>query len=240
MTDMAADAEPAEISDEALRAAIRARPNLVLDDLELMRDLIRTRRPTGRNVRDLYGVLLTQLETQLEDLTGAHEQVIDAAYANMMSMAQTRHAALRILEAQSLEELAQIVTREAPAMLDLDVARLCIEGPADALPRTVIPLAPGLVDAYCGAEEFAGTDDAAVMRRVSADSELIFGDSARIVESEGLTPLDFGADLPRGLLAFGADDPEAFRPDHGADNLAFLGRVVERIGVPLLKSALSG
>ncbi len=230
------DADLAEIPDDALRAALRARPNLVLDDLELMRDLIKTRRPSGRNVRDLYGVLLTQLETQLEDLTGAHEQVIDAAYANMMSMAQTRHAALRILEAQSLEELAQIIMRESPAMLDLDVARLCIEGPADKLPRSVTPLAPGLVDAYCGSDEFA--EGAAVMRRVSADGELIFGDSARIVESEGLAPLDFGADLPRGLLAFGADDRDAFRPDHGADNLAFLGKVVERIARPWLKAAV--
>jgi len=226
----------AGIPDEALRAALRARPNLILDDLELMRDLIRTRRPTGRNVRDLYGVLLTQLETQLEDLTGAHEQVIDAAYANMMSMAQTRNAALRILEAQSLEELAQIVMRETPAMLDLDVARLCIEGPAEKLPRSVTPLARGLIGAYCGVDEFSGGADAAVMRRVSADAELIFGDSARIVESEGLAPLDFGADLPRGLLAFGADDRDAFRPDHGADNLAFLGKVVERLARPWLKA----
>jgi len=230
------EAALADIPDDELRAALRARPNLILDDLELMRDLIRTRRPTGRNVRDLYGVLLTQLETQLEDLTGAHEQVIDAAYANMMSMAQTRHAALRILEAQSLEELAQIVMRETPAMLDLDVARLCVEGPADKLPRSVTPLARGLVNAYCAVDEFARGEDASVMRRVSPEAELIFGDSARIVESEGLAPLDFGADLPRGLLAFGADDRDAFRPDHGADNLAFLGKVVERIARPWLKA----
>ncbi len=237
MTDVAEVAVP-DISDDELRAALRARPNVLLNDLELMRDVIREHRPTGRNVRDLYGVLLTQLETQLEDLTGAHEQVIDAAYANMMSMAQTRHAALRILEALSLEDLAQIVTRESPSMLDLDVARLCIEGPADSLPRSVIPLAPGVVEAYCGDGGLPELDDAAVMRRVSADAELIFGDSARIVESEGLAPLDFGADLPRGLLAFGADDPDAFRPDHGADNLAFIGRVVERIARPWLKAAV--
>ena len=156
----------------------------------------------------------------------------------MMSMAQTRHSALRILEAASLEELAQIIVREAPAMLDLDVARLCIEAPAEKLPRSVTPLPRRLVNAYCGVDDFADAGESAVMRRVSADSELIFGDAARIVESEGLAPLDFGADLPRGLLAFGADDPDAFRPDHGADNLAFLGKVVERIARPWLKAAV--
>jgi len=57
----------------------------------------------------------------------------------------------------------------------------------------------------------------------------LFGLAAEHVGSVALVRLSIGEPARTGVLAFGAESPDAFSPDMGHELIDFVARVVERI-----------
>lgn len=237
MSAPAPDPAPATIDPAALRAAILTRPELVLDDLAVMRALIEADPQSGRKVTDLRGVLVHRLETRLSQLEQTHRSVIAAAYENLAGAAQIHRVVLMLLEQDSLAGFLRALLVAAPQVLAVDAARLCLETGEEApapsgdldpgLGARVVTMPPGAIDAYLALGQ-TGSRDGVWLRPAPEEAELVYGDEARYAQSEALVELDLGAPGHRGLLAFGAEDPRRFAPDHGTDLVAFLGGVVAR------------
>lgn len=225
-----------EETARALRAGILADPALVLEDRNVMQALIdAASAPGGRKVVDLRGALVSRLEQRLNRLETTHRSVIAAAYDNIAGTSQIHKAALALLDQTRFVDVLRVLTLEIPDMVAVDCARICIEtdeaapGPLHgldpALSETVVIVPPGGVDAYFA---LSGAGARAVrLREATREADAIFGDAGSWVKSEALVRLDLGEGR-RGLLAFGAEDPHRFAPEHGDDLLTFFGGVVER------------
>jgi hypothetical protein len=227
----------AAIAPEALRAAILGRPEIVLDDLAVVRALVEALPPAGRQVTDLRGVLVQRLETRLSQLEKTHRSVIAAAYENLAGSAQVHRVTLLLLEQTSLTGFLRALLVAAPQILAVDVARLCLEtgeeapGPVgdldEGLGARIVAMPPGAIAAYIALDE-TPERDGIWLRAAPPEAELVYGDEARLAGSEALIDLDLGLPGHRGLLAFGAEDMRRFSPEHGTDLVSFLGGVVAR------------
>lgn len=226
-----AAAEP-QSDDDALKARILADPGFVLNDPEMMRALLGAHDGATRQIVDLRSVLIERLERRLGRLREAHRDVVDAAWSSVAGAEQAQLAVLAMLDADSLQRFIEVLVVRLPRMLQVDVARLCLEG-ADARgavgPRAERALA--VVEAGAVERRLPWRASGATVRfRGSAevDPELFGGDAARL-RSEALIALNLGEDHGPGLLALGAVDPDRFGERHDADSLMFLGAVISRL-----------
>jgi uncharacterized protein len=223
---------------QGLREQILADPDLILEDHELMRALLRADRSAqGRNVVDLRGVLVDRLAERLDRLEDTHREVLAAAYDNVAGMNQVHRACLALLEPADFEGFLAVLTREVPPILAVQVIRLGLEaptaspgaglGPEGRFRDVVVALPEGGATAYVTQGRGLGARQV-TLRQLRAASPDIYGDAAGAVRSEALIRLGLGEGRPGALLAFGSTDPDRFHPDQGTDLLGFFGGVVER------------
>jgi uncharacterized protein YigA (DUF484 family) len=233
---MTSEARPLTAEEAAvLRDCILADPAVVLDDGAVMEALIAAGDGGKRNVVDLRGALVSRLEARLEQLSRTHRSVIAAAYENLAGTAQVHRASLRLLDETDFAGFAKALLIETPQIVAVDAARLVLEAETDpppeaaGLPRAlamrIVALPQGGVAGYVALDE-APEREGVWLRACPPEAELIWGDEAAAIKSEALVALDLGD--RRALLAFGAEDPGRFSPEHGTDLVAFLGGVASR------------
>lgn len=219
---------------ELVRSLILAQPDLVLGDDMVMRALVGDAAPGGRVV-DLRDRLVARLDARLNRLVQANRSVIAAAYENVAGTNQLHRAVLALIEPLDLNEFLRRLTREVPRIVGVEESRLCLEadvaetqtalGLGDGLGGRVLALPPGTIDEYLSLDGDTGPAPV-TLRPCGEEAELLFGEGTR-VRSEALMRLDIAGG--RGLLAFGAHDPDRFGPDQGVDLLTFFGGAVERL-----------
>lgn len=221
---------PTERGATDWRDRILSQPDLVLEDPDVMRALIRAgdeRR--GGNVIDLRGAAMERLETKLDALEDTHRHVIAAAYENVAGTAQVHRAILSLLDPPSFPALLEALEGPVRDTLRLDSLRLVLETAEDdqdpALERfdeVLCTVPAGFIADYAGR-------GGPVILRASGNAETIWGDRTRWVRSEALMLLDLGPGRLPGMLALGSTDTDQFRPGHGTDLLAFFTGVFERV-----------
>jgi uncharacterized protein len=222
-----------------LKAHIRAQPELILDDAELMRALLKAeRRAAGRNVVDLRAVLVERLEERLGKLEDTHREVLAAAYENVAGTNQIHRACLAVLDAEDFAAFLRVMTDDLARTLAVSVVRLGLEAPAAApgaglgpegpMHDVVLALPEGGVDAYITQGRGLGARRV-TLRQLAKASPDLYGRHAEAVRSEALLRLDLGAGRHRALLAFGAAQPDRFHADQGVDLLTFFTGVFERV-----------
>jgi len=234
-TDAAAPAISLDTEErELIRSLILADPELVLSDDMVMRALLGATAQGARNIVDLRDKLVERMERRLDKLVHTNRSVIAAAYENVAGTQQAHRAILTLLDAPDLGEFLRRLTRDVPAMVGVEEARLCLE--ADVEDISPAALAEGLGDRvllmpYAAIGEYLMLEgDTApgvvTLRPCGEEAEIIFGEMKR-VRSEALLKFDLGGST--GMLAFGSRDPDRFGPDQGTDLLTFFGGVVERL-----------
>lgn len=221
----------------AVRAAILADPGIVLDDMELMRAIVRAEGAgLGRKVVDLRGVLVERLEDRLDRLEDTHREVLAAAYDNVAGTAQVHRACLALLEAEDFAAFLAVLDREVPHILGVDLVRIGLEAPAavpgtglgpGALAPVVVALPEGGAQTYATAGR-GGAPRKVVLRGLARASATVYGERAGAIRSEAAILLDLGPRTLPGVLALGAVEAERFDPEMGTDLLAFLAGVFER------------
>ncbi len=223
----------ADETTAALRARVLDEPGLILDDGEVMQALIEADGGAGRNVVDLRGALVKRLETRLERLERTHRSVIAAAYETLASASQVQRVTLLLLEQPDRDAMLRALLHDAPSILALDAARLCVEPADEATPAPAIAGEGVVVMPAGGIAAYLALGDTPErrgvwLRRAPEEAELVYGEEAGVAGSEALIALDLRPPA-RGLLAFASADPKRFSPEQGADLAQFLGGVVERL-----------
>ncbi len=114
--------------DDALREAIIQRPDVILDDHDLMQALIAANeRSMGSNIVDLRGIAMDRLEHRLGRLEDTHRSVIAAAYENLAGTNQVHRAVLRLLDPESFELFLRNLGQDVAEILRVDSVRLVLE-----------------------------------------------------------------------------------------------------------------
>ncbi|SHG70001.1 DUF484 family protein [Marivita hallyeonensis] len=221
--------------DDTLRETIMTRPDMILEDQDLMRALIAANeRAMGGNIVDLRGIAMDRLEARLDRLEDTHRSVIAAAYENLAGTNQVHRAILRLMDPVEFEPFLKDLGGDVAEILRVDVIKLVLESvqndedPAIKRLGSVLSVAaPGFIDQYLT----AGRDVPArqvTLRQIERGQPEIYGDKADWVRSEACLKLDFGPGRLPGLLVMGAEDPHQFTPQQGTDLLTFFTGVFER------------
>ncbi|MBV7394815.1 DUF484 family protein [Mameliella sediminis] len=221
--------------EESIRDSIISRPDIILDDKDLMQALIAANeRAMGGNIIDLRGIAMERLEARLDRLEDTHRSVIAAAYENLAGTNQIHRAVLRMLDPVDFETFLHDLGGEVAQILRVDYIRLVLETAQEEDDPVVNRLGdvlsvaePGFVESYVGQGREAPLRPV-VLRQLQQGNEAIFGERADYIRSEACLRLDFGAGRLPGLLLMGSEDPHQFTPQQGTDLLAFFGGVFER------------
>lgn len=221
--------------DDALREAIIQRPDVILDDQDLMHALISANeRAMGGNIVDLRGIAMERLETRFDRLEDTHRSVIAAAYENLAGTNQVHRAVLRLMDPTEFEPFLKDLGGEVAEILRVDAIKLVLESLQNDNDPTIQRLGdvmavarPGYIDAYL--TQGRSIDPRVVtLRQVQQGSDLIYGNKADWIRSEACLKLDLGIGRLPGLLVMGSEDPHMFTPQQGTDLLAFFAGVFER------------
>ncbi|MCL3881932.1 DUF484 family protein [Marivita sp. GX14005] len=221
--------------DEDLRETIMTRPDVILEDPDLMRALIAANeRAMGGNIVDLRGIAMDRLEARLDRLEDTHRSVIAAAYENLAGTNQVHRAILRLMDPVEFEPFLRDLGGEVAEILRVDVVKLVLESvqndddPAIKRLGSVLSVAaPGFIEGYLNGGRNAPLRQV-TLRQIDSGEPEIYGEKADWIRSEACLKLDFGPGRLPGLLALGAEDPHQFTPQQGTDLLAFFTGVFER------------
>ncbi len=222
--------------DDSLREKIISRPDVILEDQDVMRALVAANeRSMGANIIDLRGIAMDRLEARLDRLEDTHRSVIAAAYENLAGTNQVHRAILRMLDPVEFEPFLRDLGGEVAGILRVDAVRLVLESVQDdedpAIRRMgdVLSVAePGFIESYLADGRNAAPQRPVTLRQLRYGDTGIYGACATYIRSEACLRLDFGPGRLPGLLVLGAEDPHQFTPQQGTDLLAFFAGVFER------------
>ena len=218
-----------------VRTKILSDPQLILDDIDLMRALIGTNdRLRGENVIDLRGLAMERMQDRLGQLENTHKSVVAAAYDNLNGTNQVHRAVLRMLDPVDFETFMANLDAEVAETLRVDHVRLVLEtdrNPDDPevkrLSDVLSIAAPGFVDSYIGGTA-ARTGRVVTLRLAQPENVPFYGNVAKHIRSEAVLRIDLGADRHDAMLVMGSENEDHFRPGQATDFLAFFAGVCER------------
>lgn len=210
------------LTAEQVASYLRRNPDFFALQPDLLTALTPPERWAGDTVVDIQQFIVDGLREQMDGLRDCATEVIETSRSNMAYQQKTHAAVLKLLNANSLEQLVESINNDLPGVLDVDVVALALEqtGSIDCESLKVTPLVPGEVDYLLG----AGQD--VLLLADLADEAQIFGSNSEQFRSAALVRLDPGPIAPSGVLAMGALQEAAFHPSQGTELLAFLARVV--------------
>jgi uncharacterized protein YigA (DUF484 family) len=223
--------------DIELRKKIIAKPDVILDDQDIMRALIKANENAmGANIIDIRGIAMERLETRLDRLENTNRSVIAAAYDNLAGTSQIQRAILRIMDAQDWPTFISDLEDDVREILRVDSISLVFESrKKDAASfkaklgnNDIIKVVPAeFIDTYLTQGRSTPVRDV-VLRKVIERPGEIYNPSMELIESEAALRLSFGAGRLPGMLLLGAEDSHQFSQQQGTDLLAFFAGFFER------------
>ena len=177
--------------------------------------------PMGRVISFEERAVAT-LRDRLGAAESANEDLIAFARGHSGATASIHAAVVSLMDADSIDELFETVTRQWPRLLGLDHVALALvaDGKGFRVLRDgVEPIEARLID------RAIDQLDPVTMRTVERGHAL-FGDAAGAIRSEALVMLRADAPLPYGLLLLGQKEAASLDARHGMQLLGFLGSSV--------------
>ncbi|MBU2934848.1 MULTISPECIES: DUF484 family protein [Pacificibacter] len=220
---------------EELREKIISEPDMILDDLDVMRALIAANeKSNGGNIVDLRGIAMDRLEDRLDRLEDTHRGVIAAAYENLAGTNQIHRAILRMMDPLDFETFLRDLGGEVADILRVDAVKLLLETKVEnedpvvrKLGDVLVTAEPEFINTYLTLGRNIPPRDV-TLRQITPDTDIIYGDETGFIHSEACMKLNFGSGRLPGLLILGAEDPHMFKPTQGTDLLSFFAGVFEK------------
>lgn len=214
-----------ELDESRVAAYLRANPDFLLNNPDLLRVLTPPGKENGGNVEDFQTFLIDRLRGEVERLSGDNRDLLITSRDNLSGQRRVHEAVLALVGAPDFEQLVHVITTDLAVILDLDIVTLCVEVADTRWPRAVasgvFTLQPGAVD------ELIGSGRDLILYRKRTGERAVFGSATSLVRSSALLRLRFGSKRKAGILALGSRHEDTFHPGQGTELLSFLGRVVE-------------
>ena len=159
------------------------------------------------------------LRDRLGAAESANEDLIAFARGHSGATSAIHSAVLAVMQADSLESLFDVVSKNWPRILGLEHAVLALvaDGKGFRVEADYVgTVEPRIVDRAIEQVE-------PITMRTVACGHPLFGKAARDVRSEALILLPAAAPLPYGLLLLGQNQKICLDNRHGAELLGFLG-----------------
>jgi len=225
--EMTALPYPEDLNDDEVKAYLRDNRDFLLKNPKVLSILKAPGQSSGDTVADFQQAMVERLRKDKAEILSLQKELVENARANMSNQSRIHSAILVLLEAENFTDFVQTITQDFPVLLGVDVTTLALEtGSSINVPAVdhqgLRIIEPGTVTAHLGEggyglllDNMRGTED-------------IFGEGAGLVRSQALLRLDIGPGFPKGMLCFGARDPELFQADQGIEQISILSQVVER------------
>ncbi len=215
----AAQAKALEKDWKTVSVFLREHPNLIREDADLLGDLGLWVKAS--NIVEFGPAALARLSAAKTREKAARRQLEATARANFAAQAQTHAAVTDLLEARNHADLARRVDEIARLRFGLVAGVIGLEVPG-GVPAGWTPLPRDGANGLLGEARLA---------RMGApgDAAPMFGDLAEDVASIAMVRMAIWTPAREGVLVFGSPDPAGFTGDMGAELVAFLARVVERM-----------
>ncbi|MFZ1989661.1 MAG: DUF484 family protein [Alphaproteobacteria bacterium] len=215
---------------DALKAFLRANPDALDDDRELLSLLTPPAHRRGHNVVDLQSFMIERLRARDLEREAREDKIRQAIAADALDERRVQKAALAISGARSFEALISVITNDLAPILGASVVTLNIERPAGASSGIELAAAraggPIQLIAHGAVERLLGAGSDVKVGAASGDAPL-FPRAKGVVRSYVAARLTFTAAAPAGLLAIGSKASGRFSKSIGLHRYSFLARLVE-------------
>ena len=177
--------------------------------------------PKSRHLIDFGPAALTRLEARALKDFDVRRQLELTAKANFDAQNLTHSLVLNLMEARNHSDLARRLNEEARTCFGLVAATIALEDTAP-VPLGWMTLDDGGVDYIIGETGLSLLGPEGACR-------VLFGDDIRRVKSAAVLRIALWREGRPGLVAFGSSEFDGFSAEMGAELVAFVARVVERV-----------
>lgn len=175
----------------------------------------------AKHLIDFGPAALSKLEARALRDFDLRRQLEQTARANFDAQNQTHALVLSLLESRNHSDLARRLNDEARNRFGLIVSTIALE---DTAP---VPLGWKILDD--GGVDYIIGENGLSLLGPDAVCRALFGDDVRRVKSAAVLRIALWREGRPGLVAFGSAEDEGFTEDMGAELVAFVARVVERV-----------
>lgn len=218
--------EPVKLTDDDVMAWLKANPKFLTRNPGAAELLIPpTRKDNDKKIADFQSYMIKRLKDDREDIIQSAQDIVQTSRANMNTQTRIQNAVLLLLEAGDFQDFIHTMTMDFASLLNVDIVSLVIEIDDDVIPQIDMT---GVRVVGAGTIDLLTRKHQIVMEPAINGLNELYGGGATLVKSQLLLRLSIADHLPRALLAFGSRDPNLFQPGMGTEQIAFLGRVVER------------
>jgi uncharacterized protein YigA (DUF484 family) len=175
----------------------------------------------SKHLIDFGPAALSRLEARAMKDFDVRRQLEMTAKANFDAQSQTHGMALNLMEARNHSDLARRLNEEARSRFGLVAATIALE---DTAP---VPLGWKTLD-YGGVDYIIGETGLSLLGP-DAVCRVLFDEDTKRVKSAAVLRIALWREGRPGLVAFGSNDYDGFSPDMGAELVAFIARVIERV-----------
>lgn len=175
----------------------------------------------SRHLIDFGPAALSRLEQRALKDFDVRRQLEITAKANFDAQTQTHGLVLSLLESRNHSDLARRLNEEARERFGLVAATIALE---DTAP---VPLGWKTLD-YGGVDYIIGENGLSLLGPDGV-CRVLFDEDVKRVKSAAVLRIALWREGRPGLVAFGSSDYEGFSPEMGAELVAFVARVAERV-----------
>ncbi|MFT7106362.1 MAG: hypothetical protein ACJAVT_000881 [Yoonia sp.] len=221
------------IMADELREKIIANPDVLLEDVDVMRALVGANDENkGANVVDLRAIAMDRLTARFDRLEDTHRTVIAAAYDNLAGTNQVHRAILRMMDATTFAQFLTDLSGDVADILRVDAVRFVLESSDPAAltndSKTLASMPEGYVEGYITLGRNMPARQITLREFPKAGGSL-YGDRTAYIKSEACLKVDLGQDRMPAMLVMGSEDPMQFTSQQGTDLLTFFAGVFERV-----------
>lgn len=177
--------------------------------------------PKAKHLIDFGPAALARLEQRALKDFDVRRQLEATAKANFDAQSQTHALCLHLMESRNLSDLARRLNDEVRNRFGLVAASIALEN-TGPVPLGWKTLEDGGVDYIIGETGLSLLGPDAVCR-------VLFDEDVRRIKSAATLRIALWREGRPGLVAFGSNDFDGFSPEMGAELVAFVARVIERV-----------
>ena len=174
-----------------------------------------------KHLIDFGPAALSRLEARALKDFDVRRQLEMTARANFDAQSQTHGLTLSLMESRNHSDLARRLNEEVRHRFGLVTATIALE---DTAP---VPLGWKTLD-YGGVDYIVGETGLSLLGPEGV-CRVLFDEDVKRIKSAAVLRIALWREGRPGLVAFGSNDFDGFSPEMGAELVAFVARVIERV-----------